>query len=339
MARKAEIGINQKLKMLYLVKIFTEETDENHALTVQQIIEKLDLCGVFADRRTLYDDFEHLRHFGFDIVKTAGGRNRYYHLEHRLFEIPELKLLVDSVQSARFITNKKSAELIRKLESLASRHDARQLHRQVTITGRIKTMNESIYYNVDRLHEAIALDLQIQFQYFQWNEHKEMVPRHNGKWYRISPWMLISDKDNYYLIGYDSNAGKIKHFRVDKMLTITIFGCRREGREQFREFNLPKYSNSLFGMFGGKETRVTLEASNDMAGIIIDRFGKEIHLIITDDDHFRTTVNVAVSNQFFGWVLSLGDGIKLIGPDWVTERLREEIRRLCRKYDIDALQD
>ena len=174
MAGKERKGDNQKLKMLYLVKIFSEETDDNHSLTMPQIIDKLSARGVNADRKTLYLDFEELRNFGLDIIAVKAGRSCFYHLGNRDFELPELKLLVDSVQSAKFITDKKSKELIKKLEALVSKHEGKQLHRQVIISGRIKTMNESIYYNVDKLHEAIGADSRIRFQYYQWN--KEVIP-------------------------------------------------------------------------------------------------------------------------------------------------------------------
>ncbi len=327
-------GRNQKQKLLYLAKIFHEETDENHGLRMETIIDKLTACDVIADRRTLYDDFEELRHFGIDIVKTRSGRNIYYHLEHRKFELPELKLLVDSVQSARFITDGKSNDLIKKLESLVSKHQGRQLHRQVVISGRIKAMNESIYYNVDTLHTAIDLDRQISFQYCQWNTRKEMVPRRNEKYYRISPWGLVCDNEYYYLVGYDSEAQKIKHYRIDKMRKINIIGKYREGKSQYKAFDIARYSRSLFGFFGGEIVNITLEAEKSMVGIIIDRFGKDIIIIPVDEDHFRTHVNVAVSNQFFGWIMSLGDGVRLVGPERVIEQLRAEIHRLNILYEI-----
>ena len=325
-------GDNQKLKMLYLVKLFSEETDDSHFLTMPEIIEKLAACGVNADRKTLYQDFEELRHFGLDIIAEKEGRNCYYYLGGRDFELPELKLLVDSVQSAKFITDRKSKELIKKLEGLASRYEGRQLNREVVISGRIKTMNESIYYNVDKLHTAVAKDCQIRFQYFQWNVRKEMELRRNGAWYRVSPWGLLWDDENYYLVGYDASDGKIKHYRVDKMLRITVVNERREGREQFKAFDLPRYSASLFGMYAGEETRVTIEAENDKAGILIDRFGKDIFIMPVDDTHFRTVVNVALSRQFLGWIMALGDGIRIVSPETVVAKMREEIQRLSEQY-------
>ena len=332
MAGKERKGDNQKLKMLYLAKIFMEETDDLHALTMPEIIAKLSAYGVNADRRTLYLDIEELRRFGLDIIAVREGRYYYYHLGERLFELAELKLLVDSVQSAKFITNKKSKALIQKLESLVSKYEGKKLQRQVIISGRIKAMNESIYYNVDKLHEAIGADCQIRFKYFRWNVRKIMELRKDGAWYQVSPWALMWDDEKYYLVGFDSAEGKIKHYRVDKMIKISLTEEKREGKDQFRSFDMPRYTKILFGMFGGEESSVTLEARNDMVGILIDRFGKEIFITPVDETHFRTNVNVAVSKQFLGWIIALGDGVKIIAPDSVVEQMKAEIGRLTRQY-------
>ena len=332
MAAKERKGDNQKLKMLYLVKLFSEETDDHHSLTMPEIIEKLAEYKVNADRKTLYLDFAELKDFGFDIISEKVGRNCYYHLGSRDFELPELKLLVDSVQSAKFITDKKSKVLIRKLESLVSKHEAKQLQRQVFISGRVKTMNESIYYNVDKIHEAIGSGHQIRFKYFQWNTKKEMELRHDGKWYQISPWALMWDDEYYYLVAYDMEDEKIKHFRVDKMLQIEHTSEPRLGKEFFKQFNMAKYSKSLFSMFGGSETTVTLVAANHMVGILIDRFGKDIDIIPIDEGHFRTRVNVTVSSHFLGWIMSLGKDIKIVAPANVVVTMREEAKRLTEQY-------
>lgn len=325
-------GSNQKLKMLYLTKIFLEETDDRHALTMPQLIEKLNACGVNADRKTIYQDLDELRTFGLDIISEKEGRKWHYYIGARDFELPELKLLVDSVQSAKFITDRKSSELIRKIESLASKYDAKKLQRQVFIRGRVKTMNESIYYNVDRLHEAIATDSQIRFRYFQWNLNKEMELKREGEWYQSSPWGLMWDDENYYMIAYNSEDGKLRHYRVDKMLNISLVDDRREGKQEFRKFDLPHYSRSLFGMFGGEEKKVTLEAENEKIGIMIDRFGKDIIVAPVDDEHFSITVNVAISKQFLGWIIALGDGVRITGPADVVELMKAEAKRLASQY-------
>ena len=200
------------------------------------------------------------------------------------------------------------------------------------ITGRVKTMNESIYYNVDRLHEAIATDSQIRFKYYQWNVDKEMELRRDGEWYQTSPWGLMWDDENYYLVAFNSEDGKIRHYRVDKMLSISTLDERREGKQEFKEFNLPHYTRSLFGMFGGEEKKVTIHAKNDMVGVMIDRFGKDIIIVPVDKDHFQITVNVAVSDQFLGWIIALGEDVKIVGPKDVVAQMQQAARRLAEQY-------
>ncbi len=239
---------------------------------------------------------------------------------------------MDSVQSARFITAKKSNELIKKIESLASKYEASWLHRQVYVAERVKTMNESIYYNVDMIHAAIGANSQITFQYYQWNVEKKMELRRNGALYEISPWALSWSNENYYLIGFDAGEDKIKHFRVDKMLHIETTGVKREGEECFRRFDMAVYTRKMFGMFGGEEETVKLECENSFAGVMIDRFGKDVILMKKDEGHFAVHVKVAVSRQFLSWVIGLGEGAKITGPEKVIGQMREEAARLMRQY-------
>jgi predicted DNA-binding transcriptional regulator YafY len=310
----------------------TEKTDDDHKLTMPEIKEHLEAYGVTADRKSLYDDLEALRVLGIDVIGEKSGHSYVYHVGKKQFEIVELKLLVDSIQSSKFITEKKSNELIKKLTGFASDYEAKQLKRQVFVHGRIKTMNESIYYNVDEIHTAIAQNAKITFQYFQWDIHKKMVLRHDGALYEVSPWSLAWDDENYYLIAYDSREGIIKHFRVDKMLHIKIKEEKREGKISFREFDMAAYAKKTFGMFAGEEQTVKLLCDNNLAGVIIDRFGKDVMIVPVDEGHFEVNVRVAVSRQFFGWVIALGKGIRIMEPDSVVEQMREEIRRLNQQY-------
>ena len=329
-------GENQKLKMLVLMKILTEETDRDHGLSAQEILARLEQAGISADRKTLYRDLDALERWGQEIIREQTGRNVLYRLGGRLFELPELKLLVDAVQGSRFITERKSRELIRKLESLASIHEARHLHRQVLIAGRVKTMNESIYYNVDMLHEAIGAGKQVRFQYGQWNVRKKMELRRGGAWYQVSPWCLMWDDENYYLVAYDAQEHGIRHYRVDKMLHLSVTGLRREGKELFRQFDAARYTRQVFGMFGGEVTRVRLEGRADMVGVLIDRFGKDIVVVPQGEDRFTATVDVAVSRPFVGWLVSLGEGIRVTAPDTLRALLKEEGERLRREYGEQA---
>lgn len=328
-------GTNQKLKLIYLMKILLEKTDDEHSLTLAEILQELSRYDITAERKSIYADFESLRLYGIDIISEQRNRTVYYHIGSRDFEIAELKLLVDAVQSSKFITEKKSRELIKKLEGFASKHEAKELHRQVYVQGRIKTMNESIYYNVDKIHQAIGKNVRIKFQYYQWNVNKEMELRHNGVFYQISPWELMWDDENYYLVGYDSKAGLIKHFRVDKMLKISLLEDKRDGKEFFEKIDMASYSKKRFGMFDGQEQTVKLECENRFAGVIIDRFGKDVSMRKIDDERFVVNVEVAVSGQFIGWVIALGEGVKIVGPESVVEQMKAEGKRICEMYDSE----
>lgn len=324
----------QKLKLMYLIKLFEERTDVSHGLSMTDIIEALSEEGITAERKSIYADISALNEFGFDIVKDNEGKACVYKLVERDFEIAELKLLVDAVQSSKFITESKSNKLIKKIEGLASNNEAKSLHRQVYVANRIKTTNESVYYNVDDIQKAISENHKVSFQYFQWNPNKEKELRHNGMRYEISPWALTWDDENYYMVGYDSKERKIKHYRVDKMLKIEIMAdSKREGKALFKDMDMAVYSKKIFGMFGGVEETVVLECKNGISGVIIDRFGTEVDIIKRAADSFTVRVNVQISPQFLGWVFSLGENIKIISPDSVIERMRDEIARIREIYN------
>lgn len=323
---------NQKLKIMYLMKILLDRTDETHSITMPEIIDVLEAYGISAERKSLYNDIENLRVYGLDVIGVQEERTYSYHIGNRQFELAELKLLVDSVQSAKFITEKKSNELIKKIESLASKYEASQLHRQVFVAGRVKTMNESIYYNVDSIHAAIAGNSRITFKYFKWNVDKDMELRHDGALYEVSPWLLSWNDGYYYLIAYDSVKGIIKHFRVDKMLYIKSNGRKREGEKVFNSLDMAAYTGKMFGMYGGEDERVRLECDNALAGVMIDRFGKDISLIRLDDKKFAVNVEVAVSRQFLAWIIGLGEGVKIVGPQRIVDMMNDEIDRLVRQY-------
>ena len=326
-------GENQKLKLLYLMKIFLEKTDEEHMISMSEIISSLNAYGVSAERKSIYNDIEQLNYYGMDIISEKRNGVFGYYAASRLFEIPELKLLVDSVQSAKFITAKKSNELIKKLESFVSKYDAVKLQRQVYMSGRIKTMNESVYYNVDYIHQAIAENVKIKFQYFSWNEKKEMELRKNGDKYFVSPIGLCCVEENYYLIAYEEESGIIKHFRVDKMLNIDITDSKREKQFSEKKFDVAGYLSKMTGMFDGEKVVVIMECENYLANVIIDKFGKDIMIRRIDDHHFETSVKAAVSRQFIYWVLSLGDGVKITSPKKVVQFVKDEIARLSEKYE------
>ena len=325
-------GTNQKFKLYRLAQIMLEKTDDEHYITMPEILSSLEAYGVTADRKSIYNDLRDLEVLGIEVEGEPVGNRYHYHVLDRPFELPELKLLVDAIQSSKFITERKTNALIKKLEQLVSQYEAVKLQRQVYVSGRIKTMNESIYYTVDAIHNAISENKKIRFQYYQWNVKKEMELRHSGAFYHISPWGLSWDDENYYLVGYDSEADTLKHYRVDKMLHIEMSEETREGQEHFKKLDMADYSKKSFGMFGGKEQKVKLLVRNELAGVMIDRFGKDIMMIPKDEKYFTVNVDVRVSNQFLGWVFSLGDGVKIISPDEVVEQMKQEVERLQKQY-------
>ncbi len=322
---------NQKLKLLYLMKILLERTDQNHTMTVAQMIEALSHYGISAERKSIYDDLEALRIYGLDLVCRRSKTHDYF-VASRTFELPELKLLVDAVQASRFITLKKSEELIKKLESLSSVYEARSLQRQVYVGGRIKNMNESIYYNIDQIHTAISANYQISFRYFDWTIGKKKKYRHDGKIYRVSPYALTWDNDFYYLIAYDASVGFLKHYRVDRMNRITSTGEPRQGQECFAKCDVAAYTNKIFDMFSGEEMNVTLEFAGHLIGVVFDRFGRDITVVPQEEGRFRIAVQVAVSPTFLGWLMQFGTQVRVISPEKVARQAGLWAREIAQMY-------
>ena len=323
-------SIHQKRKLLVLRDILERETDEQHPLTLQQILDRLAAQGITAERKSIYDDFEQLRLHGVDVIAVRDSTVRYY-VGERTFDPAELRLLVDVVQSSRFITSRKSRALIDKLEALCSRHQAGLLRRQVLLP-RIKTMNESIYYNVDRLQTAIAEDRQVTFHYFKWGVDKQRHLQRDGERYAVSPWALTWDEENYYLIAYDATAGAIRHYRVDRMLHIEQTADRREGEDSFGAVDTTQYTRKTFSMFSGDDCAVTLWCRGWMAGAIIDRFGIDTNMI-PDGDGFRICVPVVVSEQFFAWLCGFGTDIRVCAPQDVADRYRQHVAAIAAQYE------
>ena len=315
MARSA----NQKLKLLYLMRYLLRNSDENHPVTVRQMGEYLRGQGISAERKSLYDDIEALQQFGLDIIQVKDGNFYGYYVGSRDFELPELKLLVDSVQSSKFITHKKTRSLIEKIERLGSVHEADQLRRQVFVANRIKTMNESIYYNVDEIHTGIAQDRKIRFRYFDYTVAKERQFRHDGAFYEVSPYALTWDDENYYLVAYDSAAGKIKHFRVDKMVDIMAADLPRDGKEAYAALDMA----------------VWMRFDTRLVGAVLDRLGRDVSLIPDGETHFFVSADVVVSPQFFAWVYGFGAMAQIIGPADVVEQMRGQLADVARLYGKD----
>jgi predicted DNA-binding transcriptional regulator YafY len=322
----------QKLKLLYIMDYLLRNSDEAHPVTTAQIIRYLEQNGISAERKSVYDDIEALQLFGLEIERTASGRASGCYVAGRTFELPELKLLVDSVQSSKFITHRKTASLIRKIETLASIHEAQLLSRQVFVKNRIKTMNESIYYNVDEIHNGISTNRKIRFLYFEYTVTKERHYRHDGAYYVVSPFALTWDDENYYMVAYDSDARMIKHYRVDKMEKISVLEEVRDGQDVYAALDMAVYARKTFGMFTGEETSVKLRFENHLVGAVLDRLGQDVFLIADGPAHFTVRTDVVVSPQFFAWVYGFGAGAQILSPAGVVDQMRKHTRSVAALY-------
>ncbi|MCL2820121.1 MAG: transcriptional regulator [Oscillospiraceae bacterium] len=324
---------NQKLKILCLLRILQDHTDETHMLSVSELISKLADMGISAERKTIYDDIETLRQFGFDIVMEKSKSYGYY-IATRDFELPELKLLADAVQSSKFITERKTMQLIKKLEGLMSKHDAGKLRRQVYVQNRVKSMNESIYYSVDALHEAISEDKKISFKYSDYDIQKNQVFRRGGEAYIVSPAALTWNEENYYLIAYSEERRSIAHYRVDRMSNVHKLTETRS--PEVSGFKLAEYSKKVFGMFGGEETEVKLRVNNKLIGGVIDRFGKDVIMVPDAENHFTIRVSVALSPIFYGWLFQFGDLCEILEPQSLKDDLIVKAKEFLARLENEA---
>lgn len=330
--RKSARANGHKLALLHMMKYLLEKSDDQHPVNASEISRYLESLGLPSDRRTIYTDAAVLTEFGMDILQADGGKNGGYYLAGREFELPELKLLADAVQSSRFITEKKSEQLIRKLASLTSEANAVQLSREVVNRNRLKTGNENIFYTVDCIYEAIRCDCQVAFRYGEMTPDKVLVPRRGGARYQVSPWALIWSDENYYMIAYDDLAEKIKYYRVDKMLKTRVTKDRREGGALFAEYDPAAIAKKTFGMFGGPDAQIVLRCENALAGVVIDRFGSDVRIVRDGDAHFRAYATVAVSPQFYGWLAAIGKGMQLESPVSVRNDFRNYLKSLQEMY-------
>jgi len=328
MAKKS----NQKIKLIYLAKIMIEQTDEENALSVYEIQTELAHYGVAVERKTIYSDIEILKMAGIDIA-VRRSRTTQYFVASRLFELAELKLLVDAVQCSKIITHKKSKELIRKLETLASKEQAKQLSRQVYIDARVKTVNESIYYNVDTLHSAIANDKKVVFKYFDYNIEKEKIYRKNKHTYEESPYGMLWEDDKYYLVTYSHKYENFIHYRVDRMKYIELTSEKRDPLPQSMQFDMAKYSNKMFSMHSGEECTIRLKCKNPLANAIIDKFGADIEMEKLDQENFCISSKLQVSTNFFAWLFRFGPDIKILSPQNIASSYKEYIKKVLLEYE------
>ena len=324
---------NQKLKILYLLKILLENSDEQNLLSMPQILEYLSTYGINAERKSIYSDIERLQTFGYDVISQKGGKSGYY-IGKRDFELAELKLLVDSVQSSKFITKKKSHQLIKKIEGLTSKYYGKELQRQVYVFDRVKTSNETVYYNVDKLHSAITDNKKVAFKYYRYNLEKKHVLRNNGEEYVVSPYSLTFSDDNYYLIAHYPKNQRLTHFRVDRMVDIRFLD---ENSEKITDvtnenFNLGEYLKKTFDMFGGSTETVTLLCDNKLINAVIDKFSEDVWISRESETHFKAAAKVNISPTFYAWVFTFGGMMKILSPEHVADDFVKHVNEVKEKY-------
>ena len=318
---------NQKLKIFYILDYLQRYSHPEHPVRAAELIDMLDKHhNILCERKTIYSDIAALQDYGVDIVSIPGKSGGYY-IASRNFELPELKLLIDAVQSSRFLTEKKSRELIEKLCNQCSVHDARLMRRDVLVSGRVKSMNETIYYNVDTIQEAISRNCQITFRYFDWGLDGKR--KYRDRHYQASPYGLCQDNENCYLLAFSDRHG-ITSYRVDRMAEIRLLDSPRIPCPELTGKALTEHANRLFQMYSGQESTVKLRFHRSLVNVVIDRFGRDILLIPDGEDHFVFTVNVAVSPMFLSWVIGFGKKAKILHPESVAQQ--------CRQMCLEALE-
>ena len=308
-----------QVRLLVLLQYLYKETDEKHPVSAQNILKHWESRGIKASRKSVYKDITLLADFGIDIVCVKSTQNLYF-IGSRLFELPELKLLVNAVESSRFITPKKSRLLIQKLGRLSSSAQAAQLKCPIYMDGMPKPKNEAIYYIVDLLQTAIQENKQISFQYYEYLPTKETVLKQRGYRYQFSPYALIWNRDFYYVVGWSEKHNKIAQFRVDRMTGVELLDLPAR---QTQEFDPTVYGQKVFGMYPDDLQMVTLLCANHLMRSVIDQFGEEVQTKTADDGHFLATVEVAPSPPFFGWVFTFAGEIRIVSPENVLEEMRE----------------
>ena len=321
---------NQKLKILYILDYLQKNSHREHPVRAAELIAMLESeHDISCDRKTIYSDIAALQDYGVDIVSLP-GKNGGYYIASRNFELPELKLLIDAVQSSRFLTEKKSRELIGKLCSQCSVHDARLMRRDVLVSGRVKSMNETIYYNVDAIQDAIAENKQISFRYFDFDLNRQRVYRNRD--YQASPYGLCQDNENCYLMALSHRHG-VTSYRVDRMSDIQLLDEHRVPCPELTGKALIEHANRLFQMYSGTTADVKLRFHRSLINVVIDRFGKDILLIPDDEEHFVFTVNVAVSPMFLSWVIGFGSKAKILYPQSVVDACKAMCREALAQYE------
>lgn len=322
---------NQKLKIFYILDYLQKNSHQDHPVRAAELLTMLEQQhNIVCERKTIYSDIAALQDYGVDIVSIP-GKNGGYYIASRNFELPELKLLIDAVQSSRFLTEKKSRELIEKLCSQCSVYDARLMRRDVLVSGRVKSMNETIYYNVDAIQDAIAENRQIAFRYFDYGLDGKRHYRNRN--YQASPYGLCQDHENCYLLAHSERHG-VTSYRVDRMNDIRLLDDPRTPCPELTGKALTEHANRLFQMYAGEQTAVKLRFHRSLINAVIDRFGREVMLIPDGEEHFVFTAEVAVSPMFLSWVIGFGQKAKILYPESVVQACQDLCREALAQYDL-----
>ena len=324
---------NQKLKLLYIARLLSTRSDDEHTFSVNEIIDYLAENGISAERKSIYDDLELLSLFGYDIIRRKDGAKTGYFLASRDFELAELKILVDSISASKFLSEKKTNTLIKKIEGLTSEHRAKELQRHVFVHDRVKSSSENVYYTVDSIFTAITLNKALRCKYFSYTVTKTRRLRKDGEYYLLSPYSLLWDDENYYLVAWDRDDRKIKHFRVDKMTEVSVTDLPREGKEEFLKLDMPQYQKRVFGMYGGETRTVRLNFDESLAGAIFDRFGTGITPVPEKDGTFSFSAEVGISPTFFSFISTFGGGIRITAPEDVKQKFSARIKAVLKAHE------
>lgn len=325
-----EVGI----RLLLLRDYICANAGKNRAIRFDDMLNHLDNLEHTIERKTLYNDLYTLEaEFGLELEYVA--KKRGYILKNPPFEPHELRLIVDSIQASKFLTRETAKTLTGKIKKLAGKDTAETLNRQSYVADRVRSKNESVVKDSDRLHQAIAEDRKIGFRYFHYTPSKERNYTKDGEQFIVSPYALYWNNGNYYLYAYDGK--RFRYFRVDRMERITLPLLEpREGKEEFQEKNLTHQKAKVFDMYGGKEYTVRIRFRNELADAVIDQFGKDVMMIPTDAEHFTISVPVEISPTFFAWIATFGRRVKILGPEPVVEKMKEFIGKVSDMYKDDG---
>ena len=322
-----------KIKLLKLWEILSRESDEEHPLTTGELIARLEKCGISCDRRTLYRDIAALCEFGYEVITRRGQHSNSYYVVDRGFDVPELRVLIDAVQAASFVTEKKTAELVDKIAALGGSNRAEILKRNIVEFNTTKHSNEHIYYNINALEDGVLSGRKVSFKYFDLDAKGERRLRKDGGRYLVNPVAMVFASDNYYLVCYHDKHKNTANYRIDRMLDVRVTDEPINAAARPAELDVAEHRRQAFYMFGGKSVRVGFDASEELLDTIYDRFGEKLPVSRREDGRVRFSAVVQISDMFYGWCCSFGDKLKVVSPRELVCALKDYITKLGENYE------